>query len=156
MSRERLEFCLNGRPIVVDVDAGEMLADVLRDDLGMVSVKKACGEGVCGACTVIMDGWAVVSCIMPAGRAHNTSVTTLEGLARNGELDRLQAAFAEEGAVQCGYCTPGMLMSAKALLDSNPCPSREEIRLAISGNLCRCTGYQRIVRAIERAFTRGG
>ena len=151
MSREQLEFVLNGQPVSVEVDAGKMLADVLRDDLGMKSVKKACEEGECGACTVVMDGLAVASCIMPGGRVQGTQITTVEGLARDGQLHPLQEAFLEEGAVQCGYCTAGMLMSAKALLDAQPQPTRQEAREAISGNICRCTGYKKIISAIVRA-----
>lgn len=151
MSKEQLEFLLNGQPVSVEVDAGKMLVDVLRDDLGMKSVKKACGEGECGACTVIMDGLAVASCIMPAGHAQGSQITTVEGLATDGHLHPLQEAFLEEGAVQCGFCTPGMLMSAKALLDANPRPTRQQIREAISGNICRCTGYKKIISAIARA-----
>lgn len=151
MSKEQLEFLLNGQPTSVEVDAGKMLVDVLRDELGMKSVKKACEEGECGACTVILDGLAVASCIMPAGHAQGAQVTTVEGLAREGHLHPLQEAFLEEGAVQCGFCTPGMLLSAKALLDANPRPTRQKIREAISGNICRCTGYKKIVSAIARA-----
>ena len=151
MSREQLEFVLNGQPASVEVDAGKMLADVLRDDLGMKSVKKACDEGECGACTVVMDGLAVASCIMPAGRVQGAQITTVEGLARGGQLHPLQEAFLEEGAVQCGYCTGGMLMSAKALVDAQPQPTRQEAREAISGNICRCTGYRKIISAIVRA-----
>ena len=151
MSKEQLEFVLNGQPASVEVDAGKMLADVLRDDLGMKSVKKACDEGECGACTVVMDGLAVASCIMPAGRVQGTQITTVEGLARDGQLHPLQEAFLEEGAVQCGYCTAGMLMSAKALLDAQPQPTRQEAREAISGNICRCTGYKKIISAVVRA-----
>jgi carbon-monoxide dehydrogenase small subunit len=151
MCKEWLEFVLNGEPIAVEVDAGRMLVDVLRDDLGMKSVKKACDEGECGACTVVMDGLSVASCIMPAGHAQGTQITTVEGLSKDGELHPLQEAFLEEGAVQCGFCTPGMLMAAKALLGANTQPTREEIRKAISGNICRCTGYKKIISATAKA-----
>lgn len=151
MCNEHLEFVLNGKPVSLDVQPGRMLVDVLRDDLGMKSVKKACEEGECGACTIIMDGKAVTSCIIPAGRAQGTQVITTEGLAKDGQLHALQQAFLDEGAVQCGFCTPGMLMSAKALLDVNPHPTPEQIREGISGNICRCTGYKKIVLAIARA-----
>lgn len=151
MSREHLEFRLNGKPIAINVEPGKMLADVLRDDLGMKSVKKACEEGECGACTIIMDGLAVTSCIMPSGRAQGSEIITVEGLAEQEKLHILQQSFLAAGAVQCGYCTPGMLMSAKALLDSTPHPTRQQIKEAISGNLCRCTGYKKIVSAIANA-----
>jgi carbon-monoxide dehydrogenase small subunit len=151
MSKEQLEFLLNGQPISVEFDTGKMLVDVLRDELGMKSVKKACEEGECGACTVIMDGLAVASCIMPAGHAQGSRISTVEGLATDGHLHPLQEAFLEEGAVQCGFCTPGMLMSAKALLDANSQPTRQQIREAMSGNICRCTGYKKIISAIARA-----
>ena len=151
MSKEHLEFALNGEPMAVEVDVGKMLVDVLRDDLGMKSVKKSCDEGECGACTVVMDGLAVASCIMPAGHAQGTHITTVEGLSKDSELHPLQEAFLEEGAVQCGFCTPGMLMSAQALLDANPRLTRQEIRKAISGNICRCTGYKKIISAIAKA-----
>ncbi len=151
MAKEHLHFVLNGAAIAVEVAAGKLLVDVLRDDLGMKSVKKACEEGECGACTVILDGRAVASCILPAGHVEGCAVTTVEGLAHDGRLHVLQEAFLQEGAVQCGFCTPGMLMSAKALLDATPRPTRRQIREAIAGNLCRCTGYKKIVAAVARA-----
>lgn len=117
----------------------------------MTGTKEGCGIGECGACTVIMDGEAVNSCLVLAGSAQGRDILTVEGLAKDGELDKLQKTFIEQAAIQCGFCTPGMLMSAKALLDRQPNPTREEIRVAISGNLCRCTGYEQIIRAIEAA-----
>jgi carbon-monoxide dehydrogenase small subunit len=125
--------------------------EALRDQLELTGTKVACGEGESGACTVLLDGEPVNSCLVPALKAQDREVMTVEGLAPLGELHPLQKAFVEHGAVQCGYCTPGMLMSAKALLDHNPNPTEDEIRLAISGNLCRCTGYAKIVEAILEA-----
>ena len=148
---ETLTMTLNGREVTIEVNADALLVDVLRGELEMTGTKEACGEGECGACTVLLDGEPVTSCLVPALKAQGREVMTVEGLASGGELHPLQKAFIEHGAVQCGYCTPGMLMSAKALLDRNPHPSEEEIRLAISGNLCRCTGYIKIVEAIRAA-----
>jgi len=139
---------LNGEEVTVEVKPSTLLVEVLRDQLELTGTKVACGEGECGACTVLLDGKPVNSCLMPALKAQGREVLTVEGLAPLGELHPLQKAFVEHGAVQCGYCTPGMLMSAKALLDHNPNPTEDEVRLAISGNLCRCTGYAKIVEAI--------
>ena len=147
-----LTMTLNGEAVTVEVEPFELLVDVLRDKLGLTGVKIGCSEGECGACTVIMDGQAVLSCLLPAMKAHGREVVTIEGLSRDGELHPLQRAFIEQGAVQCGYCTPGMIMSAKALLDENPQPSPDEIEEAMAGNLCRCTGYIQIVEAIESAI----
>ncbi|HEY3424899.1 MAG TPA: (2Fe-2S)-binding protein, partial [Negativicutes bacterium] len=127
------------------------LLDVLREKLRLTGAKEGCGEGECGACTVIMDGKAVNSCMILAFQARGATIITIEGLAEFGELDILQRAFVNNGAVQCGYCTPGMIMSAKALLLKNPNPSADEIRTAIAGNLCRCTGYLSIIKAIGAA-----
>lgn len=146
-----LTMTLNGEPMTVEVEPSDLLVDVLRDKLGLTGTKIGCSEGECGACTVIMDGQAVLSCLLPAMKAHGREVVTIEGLGRDGELHPLQQAFIEKGAVQCGYCIPGMIMSAKALLDENPQPDAEEIEEAIAGNLCRCTGYLQIVEAIEAA-----
>jgi carbon-monoxide dehydrogenase small subunit len=142
---------LNGEELTIGVGPDALLVDVLRDQLELTGTKEACGEGECGACTVLLDGEPVTSCLVPALKAQGREVMTVEGLASGGELHPLQKAFIEHGAVQCGYCTPGMLMSAKALLDQNPHPTEGEIRQAISGNLCRCTGYVKIVEAIEAA-----
>ena len=147
-----IQFNLNGRDVSVQANPNKRLVDFLREDMGMLSVKEGCGEGECGACTVIYNGEAVTSCLMLAGQVEGGSVITLEGVGReNGELDEIQQAFVEAGAVQCGYCTPGMILSAKALLDRNPKAGHEEIRRAMSGNLCRCTGYSKIIQAVEMA-----
>jgi len=142
---------VNGKDVTLEIEPDELLVEVLRDRLGLTGTKVGCEEGECGACTVLLDGKAVVSCLLPAMKAQGRKVETVEGLAAEGKLHPLQQAFIDCGAVQCGYCTPGMLMSAKALLDENPSPSEEEIREAISGNLCRCTGYRKIVEAIKAA-----
>ena len=152
MEQSTIQFNLNGRDVSVQADPNKRLVDFLREDMGMLSVKEGCGEGECGACTVIYNGEAVTSCLMLAGQVEGGSVITLEGVGReNGELDEIQQAFVEAGAVQCGYCTPGMILSAKALLDRNPKAGHEEIRRAMSGNLCRCTGYSKIIQAVEMA-----
>lgn len=135
----------------MDVVEDMRLLDFLRDELGLTGTKEGCGEGECGACTVIIDGKAVNSCLVLLPEIDGSEVTTIEGLSKDGELDTIQKAFVDEGAVQCGFCTPGMIMSAKALLDRNDSPSDEEIMEAIEGNLCRCTGYYKIVQAIKTA-----
>jgi aerobic carbon-monoxide dehydrogenase small subunit len=151
--KETVEINLkvNDREYVLDVSPRERLIDLIRDRLHLTGTKEGCGEGECGACTVLMDGLAVNACMVLAFQARGRSVLTIEGLSRNGELDPLQRAFIECGAIQCGYCTPGMIMAAKALLIRNPHPNESEIREGIAGNLCRCTGYINIVRAIEAA-----
>jgi carbon-monoxide dehydrogenase small subunit len=148
MITQALTMKLNGEEVTVQVKPSALLVEVLRDQLELTGTKVACGEGECGACTVLLDGEPVNSCLVPALKIQGREVMTVEGLAPLGELHPLQKAFVEHGAVQCGYCTPGMLMSAKALLDHNPNPTEEEVRQAISGNLCRCTGYAKIVEAI--------
>jgi len=141
---------VNGKRIVLEVEASAMLVDVLRDQLGLTGTKVGCREGECGACTVLVDGMAVNSCLVPALKVRGRRVETIEGLASEGQLHPLQEAFVERGAVQCGYCTPGMIMAAKALLDKNPHPNREETKSGLSGNLCRCTGYSKIIEAVEQ------
>jgi carbon-monoxide dehydrogenase small subunit len=142
---------VNGTLFEVDVRPTARLLDVLRDQLGLTGTKEGCAEGECGACTVLVDGRAVASCVMLAVQARGKEIVTVEGLAADGELDLLQQKFVEYGAVQCGFCTPGMLMSAKALLMENPVPSDQDIRIALAGNLCRCTGYSAIVAAVKAA-----
>jgi carbon-monoxide dehydrogenase small subunit len=150
----KLSIILNGKDVSVDVEPGDLLAHVLRDNLGIIGTKIACGEGECGACTVLVEGVSVTSCIYPAMKAQGREVTTIDGLGEHGDLHPIQQAFVDKTAPQCGYCIPGMVMSAKALLDENPDPTREEIEEGISGNLCRCTGYYQIVEAIELAAQR--
>ncbi|OQB28389.1 MAG: Nicotinate dehydrogenase small FeS subunit [Chloroflexi bacterium ADurb.Bin180] len=149
-----LRMTVNGQVVEVPVSATDTLATVLRENLGLTGTKIGCEEGECGACTVLVDGLAVNSCLYLAMKAHGKTIRTVEGLARNGQLHPLQQAFIDHGAVQCGYCTPGMLLSAVALLEQNPHPTDDEIRRAISGNLCRCTGYIKIIDAI-RAVAEG-
>ena len=142
---------VNGNEYKVEVAPYHSLCDVLRDKLGFTEVKNSCNQGECGACTVLVDGKPVSSCLMLAVQAEDRKIVTIRGLSKDGELHPLQKKFIEYGAVQCGYCTPGMILAAKALLDENPHPSENEVRIAISGNICRCTGYQQIVEAIMAA-----
>jgi carbon-monoxide dehydrogenase small subunit len=147
-----LEFTCNGRPVRVEAEGCSRALDLLRDRLGLTGTKEGCGRGECGACTILLDGRPVNACLLYTAKLAGRSVLTVEGLASaDGTLHPLQEAFLEEGAVQCGYCTPGMLLSAKALLDRSPRPEAAEIEEALSGNLCRCTGYAKIVRAVQRA-----
>ncbi len=147
MKRE-LEFKVNGNDFKILIEPRLTLLQVLRNELGLTGTKESCNIGECGACTVILDGKALKSCNILAVQANGKEIITIEGLANNGNLHSLQQAFIENGAMQCGFCTPGMIMSAKALLDENPYPTEEEVRIAILGNLCRCTGYNKIVKAI--------
>lgn len=144
----RISFHVNGKAYELNVEPDCRLIDILREELGLTGTKESCGEGECGSCTVIVDGKAVCSCLVLAPQIRGKAIYTVESLEEDGQLSELQRAFIRNGAVQCGYCTPGMLMSAKALLMSNPNPTEEEIRIAISGNLCRCTGYSQIVKAV--------
>jgi aerobic-type carbon monoxide dehydrogenase small subunit (CoxS/CutS family) len=146
-----LEITVNDKPYKLEVDGRQTLVDVIRNDLHLTGTKIGCREGECGSCTVLLDGKAVNSCLIPAMKAHKRSVVTVEGVGTSDSPHPVQAAFAEEGAVQCGYCTPGFVMSAVALLDQKPEPSTEDILEALEGNLCRCTGYKRIVDAILAA-----
>ncbi|MEW5826762.1 MAG: (2Fe-2S)-binding protein [Candidatus Bipolaricaulota bacterium] len=146
----KVRFRVNGAARGFDIEPGDTLLEVLRG-AGYVGVKKGCGTGDCGACTVLLDGKAVNSCLVLAAKAEGRDVTTIEGLAPSGTLHPVQEAFLDVGAVQCGYCTPGMVLSSVALLAENPAPSEAEIREALSGNLCRCTGYAKQVEAVQRA-----
>ena len=142
---------INGDYYELKVKPNTLLLDLLRNEVGLTGTKRGCDTGECGACTVLIDGLAVNSCLVLAAEVNGKNVTTIEGLAKNGKLHPLQESFMEEGASQCGFCTPGMILSAKALLDKNPNPTEEEIKIAISGNLCRCTGYKKIIKAINSA-----
>lgn len=145
-----LRFKVNGIDRVLNVSPDKRLIDILREDLDLTGTKEGCAEGECGACTVIIDKVAVHSCLKVAAQMTGKEVITIEGLEQNGELDLIQTAFVEETAVQCGYCTTGMIMSTKALLLHNSNPTEEEIRVALSGNICRCSGYEQIINAVER------
>lgn len=142
---------VNGEPKQIMAAPWRTLLDVLRYDLGLTGVKEGCGTGNCGSCTVLLDREPVNSCLVLIGEAEGKEITTIEGLAQGNKLHPLQQAFVDEGAVQCGFCTPGMILNAKALLDSNAHPTEQEVRETLSGNLCRCTGYDKIVRAILKA-----
>lgn len=153
--KTEIEFTINGSVVTVTVKPDQRLIDILRDHLNLTGTKEGCGEGECGACTVIVDDLAVNSCLYPALEIEGKNVLTIEGLLEKGnQLSILQAAFVEKGGIQCGFCTPGMIMSAKALLDSNPNPTNREIRDALVGNLCRCTGYVQIIDSIKLAAAR--
>ena len=149
MQTSKVKFHINNCLTELTVSINDRLIDVLRGPLGLTGTKEGCGIGECGACTVILDGKAVNACLIPAASLDGHKVVTIEGLSENGTLHPLQEAFSRHGAVQCGFCTPGFIMSAKALLDETPHPDRKEILEAVAGNLCRCTGYEQIVAAIE-------
>ncbi len=148
MVKHRIRFTINGEVREMEVKANQRLLDLIRNDLDLTGTKEGCAGGECGACTVIVDGKAINSCLMLAVEADGKEILTVEGLAEGVVLDPIQESFVEHGALQCGFCIPGMIMSAKALLKKNPHPSEMEIREAISGNLCRCTGYEKIIEAI--------
>jgi carbon-monoxide dehydrogenase small subunit len=145
-----LEFTCNGTTVRLEADGAMRALDLLRDRLGLTGTKEGCGRGECGACTILVDGEAVNACLLYAAKLQGREILTIEGLARGDSLHPLQEAFLEEGAVQCGYCTPGMILSAKALIDRHPDPTDGEIAEALSGNLCRCTGYGKILKAVRR------
>ena len=149
--KKTIQFTLNGKSISREVPAHRLLLDFLRDEIGLTGTKEGCGTGDCGACTVYLNGKAVNSCLVLSGELDGAEIITIEGLKIGEELHPIQKAFLEDGGAQCGYCTPGMLMMSKALLDENPSPTDEEIRFALSGNLCRCTGYAKIVQAVQDA-----
>jgi carbon-monoxide dehydrogenase small subunit len=152
MMKKVIHFTLNGHEVSVEVESHKMLLQLLRESFQLTGTKEGCGKGECGACTVLINGLNIDSCLYPAFEVEGKSVTTIEGLVGEGNrLDPIQEAFIEQGGVQCGFCTPGMIMSAKALLNENPNPDEPEIRRGISGNLCRCTGYIQIVNAIKKA-----
>src|SRR5918994_2046573 len=145
---KNVQFTLNGKSVSREVPTHRLLLDLLRDEIGMTGTKEGCGTGDCGACTVFLDGKAVNSCLVLSGELEGANIVTIEGLKIGPELHPIQKTFIQDGGAQCGYCTPGMLMMSKALLDENPNPSEEDIRFALSGNLCRCTGYAKIIEAV--------
>lgn len=144
----KIEFTLNSKKTSLDVPGELRLLDLLRDYCGLMGTKEGCGKGECGACSVILNNRLVNSCLVPICQIDNSEIITIEGLEKDGELDQLQQAFIDAGAVQCGFCIPGMIIAAKALLMQNPEPSEEEIKKGLSGNLCRCTGYTKIIEAV--------
>ena len=147
----KISFMLNGKEIQIEAPPDRRVIDILREDLHLTGTKEGCGTGECGACAILVDGQSRLSCLMLAAQLENRSVTTIEGISPDGKLHPLQEAFIENGAVQCGFCTPGMVISALDLLQRNPNPTRREIREGLSGNLCRCTGYQKIVDAVQKS-----
>jgi carbon-monoxide dehydrogenase small subunit len=149
--KKQIRLRVNGLDYDVMVKPHQTLLDVLRDELGLMGTKKGCDKGECGACTVMMEGEAVLSCLILAVQAQGKEILTIEGLAQEGVLDPVQECFVRYGAIQCGYCTPGMIMTARALLNKTPRPSDEEIKRGLSGNLCRCTGYVKIIEAVKSA-----
>lgn len=156
MPKKIIHIIINGAETETIADTGQRLIDLLRDTLGLTGTKEGCGIGACGACTVIMDNRAVNSCLVPAIAADGHEILTIEGMMKDGNLHPIQEAFVKHHAIQCGFCTPGLVMSARALLDRNPSPDREEIKKAIEGNLCRCTGYEQVIEAIQDVASKGG
>jgi len=159
MRKEIANFIVNGQPYEVIIEPRMLLIDVLREKLGLIGTKYACGTGDCGACTVLVDGEPVLSCLTLAITAKDKNILTIEGLAEGTSLHPIQQAFVDHGAVQCGFCTPGMILNAKVLLDENPNPTRDEVKVGLAGNLCRCTGYTKIVDAVlaaAKAMKKGG
>lgn len=152
---EAIEFTLNGSKTTLNIDGTARLLDCLREELGLTGPKEGCGEGECGACAVLIDGRIANSCLVPVGNVQNKEVLTIEGFSTSERYKLLEKCFEESGGVQCGFCTPGMMIAAESLLNQNPSPTEEEIREGISGNLCRCTGYNMIVEAIQLAAKRG-
>lgn len=153
MNRD-INLKVNNKTYNLSISPNRKLVDVLREDLGLMGTKYGCGEGECGVCTVLIDSKSVNSCLLLAVEADGAHITTIEGLVEEGEMHPIQKAFVDAGAVQCGFCTPGAVMSAKALLDENPRPNEEEIKVALSGNFCRCTGYAGIIKAVRLAAER--
>lgn len=151
MSRVRVEAVVNGEPVEFLAGSGQSLLDALRDELHLTGSKEGCGTGDCGACSVIVDGRLVCSCLMLAPEAEGRRIETIEGMAEGSNLHPLQHQFLEHAALQCGFCTPGLLVAAKALLDKNPSPTEEEVRYWLAGNMCRCTGYDKVIRAVLAA-----
>ncbi|MCD4713579.1 MAG: (2Fe-2S)-binding protein [Clostridiales bacterium] len=149
MMKTLIEFTLNGEVVECLVDNQRTLLKMIREDFDLTGAKEGCGAGECGACTIIVNGKALNACLVLAVEADGTEITTIEGLVVDGELDPLQVSFIDNAALQCGYCTPGMIMTAKAMLEENPHPTENEIKEGISGNLCRCTGYKKIIEAIQ-------
>lgn len=149
--KKTIKITLNGKQTSLEVAAHRLLLDLLRDEIGLAGTKEGCGTGDCGACTVLLNGNPVNSCLILSGELDGAEIVTIEGLKIGPELHPVQKAFIQDGGAQCGYCTPGMLMMSKALLDENPNPTEEDIRFALSGNLCRCTGYAKIVQAVQDA-----
>ncbi|MFY9398667.1 MAG: (2Fe-2S)-binding protein [Desulfomonilia bacterium] len=147
MKKKLIKLTINGDPYEMEVEPNLILNALLRDRLGLTGTKISCGEGECGACTILVDGKPMLSCSMLAVAANGKNITTIEGLAKDGELHVIQKKFIEKGAIQCGYCSPGMILAVKVLLDENPHPTREDVKKAIGGNLCRCTGYVKIIDA---------
>jgi len=154
--KKQIKLKVNGFEYDVWIKPQWTLLDVLRDELGLTGTKKGCDRGECGACTVIMNGGAILSCLVLAIQCQGKDILTIEGLAQDGKLDPLQDAFVKQGAIQCGFCTPGMIMASRAFLNKNPRPSEEEIKRELSGNLCRCTGYTKIIAAVQKASTTEG